>query len=511
MLNETPQLLFFDEPEIRFGYDQQTAHPKDGLILFGPYNNPLAGSTLRLGVIATEAGADRYERWAKRISGRIAPGKENDPSHTIFPGFETVFQARWPDQPIASLRVDEEELRTAIMQTDRHQAIYHAVSLYAEPIARHSREQSEITVDVWMVVIPEYIYRLGRPKSRPTQDERIQSYYPIDFKKARRLMQEPSFFEEDNQAAEIYRFEKNFHNQLKARLLEHRAVIQILRETTIAPDDFRRADGKPLRQLEDPARVAWNLTTSTFYKAGGQPWRLGAPRKGVCYVGVVFKRDDTGPTASHACVGAQMFLDSGDGVVFRGAAGPWYSEDTKTFNLPKDQARKLLSMVISAYQEGHEGDAPTEVFVHGKKWFSEDEWKGFNEALPQNSKVVCVRIRQDSRLKLFRMGDTNIPRGLAWKMTDHTGFLWSKGFVPRLQTYAGREVPNPLFIQLTRGDADLEVVLRDVLTLTKLNYNACIYGDGLPVTLRFADSVGEILTAAPLKEDLPPLPFRFYI
>ena len=52
------------------------------------------------------------------------------------------------------------------------------------------------------------------------------------------------------------------------------------------------------------------------------------------------------------------------------------------------------------------------------------------------------------------------------------------------------ELPNPLFVQLTRGDVDLEVVLRDVLTLTKLNYNACIYGDGVPVTLRFADSVG---------------------
>jgi hypothetical protein len=272
-------------------------------------------------------------------------------------------------------------------------------------------------------------------------------------------MQEPSFFEEDNQAAEIYRYEKNFHNQLKARLLEHRAVIQILRETTIAPDDFRRSDGRPLRQLEDLARVAWNLTTSTFYKAGGQPWRLGMPRKGVCYVGVIFKRDDTGPTRSHACVGAQMFLDSGDGVVFRGAAGPWYSEDTKTFNLPRDQARKLLSMVISAYENGHNGKAPTEVFVHGKKRFSDEEWQGFNEALPQNSKVVCVRIGQNSRLKLFRMGDTNIPRGLAWKMTNYTGFLWSKGFVPRLQTYAGREVPNPLFIQITRGDADLEVVL----------------------------------------------------
>ena len=34
---------------------------------------------------------------------------------------------------------------------------------------------------------------------------------------------------------------------------------------------------------------------------------------------------------------------------------------------------------------------------------------------------------------------------------------------------------------------------------------------GVPVTLRFADAVGEILTAAPRKNELPPLPFRYYI
>lgn len=34
-----------------------------------------------------------------------------------------------------------------------------------------------------------------------------------------------------------------------------------------------------------------------------------------------------------------------------------------------------------------------------------------------------------------------------------------------------------------------------VLALTKLNYNACIYGDGQPVALSFADAVGEIVTA----------------
>jgi hypothetical protein len=84
------------------------------------------------------------------------------------------------------------------------------------------------------------------------------------------------------------------------------------------------------------------------------------------------------------------------------------------------------------------------------------------------------------------------------------------GYIPRLRTYPGREVPNPLSIEICRGDADLGVVMRDVMGLTKVNFNACIFADGLPVTLRFANAVGEILTAAP-RTDGPPLPFRHYI
>ncbi|MNY38414.1 hypothetical protein D3C86_1730400 [compost metagenome] len=105
----------------------------------------------------------------------------------------------------------------------------------------------------------------------------------------------------------------------------------------------------------------------------------------------------------------------------------------------------------------------------------------------------------------------NVPRGLGWVKSPWKAYLWTKGFVPRLQTYAGREVPNPLSIEISKGEADIQQVMADVLALTKLNYNGCIYGDGVPVTLRFADSVGEILTAAPRKNELPPLPFRYYI
>lgn len=67
-----------------------------------------------------------------------------------------------------------------------------------------------------------------------------------------------------------------------------------------------------------------------------------------------------------------------------------------------------------------------------------------------------------------------------------------------------------MLVEINRGDGDLLQVMGDVMGLTKVNFNACIFADGLPVTLKFADVVGEILTAAPVP-DLPPLPFLFYI
>ena len=63
---------------------------------------------------------------------------------------------------------------------------------------------------------------------------------------------------------------------------------------------------------------------------------------------------------------------------------------------------------------------------------------------------------------------------------------------------------------ICKGYADIRVVMQDIMALTKLNYNACIFADGLPVTLRFADAVGEILTSGPM-ENIPPLPFKHYI
>jgi argonaute-like protein implicated in RNA metabolism and viral defense len=95
-------------------------------------------------------------------------------------------------------------------------------------------------------------------------------------------------------------------------------------------------------------------------------------------------------------------------------------------------------------------------------------------------------------------------------MSSVKAHLWTKGFIPRLQTQLGLETPNSLEIEITRGDTAIETVCADILALTKLNYNSCLYGDGLPVTLRFADRIGEVLTAGRDVES-GVLPFKHYV
>src|SRR5690606_11753698 len=147
-------------------------------------------------------------------------------------------------------------------------------------------------------------------------------------------------FDDFADQARIYQFDLDFPSQLKARLLGT-AVLQIVRESTLTGGSYIVDGQVKQRRMQDPATTAWNLCTTAFFKAQGSPWILADVRGGVCYIGLVYKRDDTRGEQENVCCGAQMFLDSGDGVVFRGAMGPWASADGKEFHLSSDAAKSL--------------------------------------------------------------------------------------------------------------------------------------------------------------------------
>jgi hypothetical protein len=205
-----------------------------------------------------------------------------------------------------------------------------------------------------------------------------------------------------------------------------------------------------------------------------------------------------------------MFLDDGDGVVFVGENGPWYAPKTRQFHLTPKAAEALLAGVLQTYQDLH-GKPLTEVFLHSRSGIEAAEFAGYRAAVPNSIQLVAVRVRTAWRgPRLFRQGTRPVLRGTFLRTSAKSGYLWSSGFKPELGTYDGWDVPVPLSLEVQHGEADIEQVARDILGLTKLNYNACKVGDSQPVTVGFSDAVGEILLSNPGVTHRRPQ-FRFYI
>lgn len=500
------ELIWLPEPKLLFRYNQALEDPRDGLTLFGPLDEGKPYG-ICAGVVGTRNGIQLFKNWVERIQGLIL---DNPPqvARPPFPGFETVFRIPWKPQPLLEIEIPNSEIDKNLYLDDKYQRVYKTVEIYANRIIE-SIKQEESKVDIWFVIVSDDIYKYCRPKSNVEPALRIVTESKMSRKIARKYRILPSIFPEYNIIAKSYYYDVNFHNQLKARLLEHNVVTQVIRESTIAPPNymFPTFVKRDLSRLQ--STIAWNISTTAFYKAGGRPWKLAGIRDGVCYIGIVFKKDDKDSNPRTACCAAQMFLDSGDGVVFKGAVGPWYNPDKGEFHLKKRDATELVKLAIDSYKKKRRSP-PKELFLHGKVRFNDEEWEGFKEAIDPNTNLVGVRIKDEKYLRLFKQGNHPILRGLALIRDEKTAYLWTRGFIPRLQTYPGREVPRPLFVDVCRGEVNLETVLNDIMALTKLNYNSCIFADGYPVTLRFADVIGEILTAGPM-EKIPPLPFKFYI
>ena len=510
------RLEYIGEPPIMVGLGQEVEDPRDGLTLFGPYSKSL--KSIRCGVVATKKGFSALLNFIDRIHKPVYNGITNDLSRPFFPGIESVFGCSIDKNEIIFKEIEQSEIDYRLFINSKYVRTYDLVTLFIEPIIE-AQKNDDISPNLWLIVIPEEIYKYCRPESvLPKELIKRQSYFTRAKAKCYQYMPSlfPEFQEEEHKKAEEakkYAYDAQFHDQLKARLLEYAIPTQIIREIKLDWRNHRNTKGQYLMDLSQlEGHLAWTLSTALFYKSGGKPWQLSSVRPDVCYLGLVYKKISDKPSATNACCAAQMFLDNGDGTIFRGEVGPWYNPESKEYHLNTSEARNLLTQAISSYKKQMK-KYPKEIFIHAKTHFNQIEWDAFREAIPepQTTKISCITISDRAKFKLYRKNSCYpIMRGMALFIDDKNSFLWTTGFVPRLQTALGLEVPSPIHISIDKGDAEISTVTKDILALTKLNYNACQYGDHIPVTLRFADKIGEILTAYS-ETKTPPLAFKYYI
>jgi len=497
-------LIVFNEPELEFRFGQRVRDPHDGLGLFGPYDTDQSSQpgTLTHIILGPPDGIERAKEWSNKMSTPcIEAPNGNLRLWPPFPGFDAAFCAKWPSDPVWSYPIDRDSLLEASRLRDPHERAYSVVNLYLEGLDKTPKLDEKIGVAI--CVVPDDVWLNCRPESRVLNPVGAPSLSRTQ-KTARKAGQIEMYEEYE---PEQYHLSPDFRRQLKARSMKYGIPLQILRESVLRLGDEKPVGERTLTPLSDRL---WNISTTLYYKCGGKPWRLVTARDGVCYIGIAFRRTDKSENGRTACCAAQMFLNTGDGIVFLGDEGLWYSPKSKQFHLSRTAAKNLLAGVLKTYQDLG-GKKLTEIFLHSRSSIGVEEFGGYVEACPDDVKLVGVRVRTDRYgPRLYRDGNMPVIRGTFLRASERSGFLWGAGFKPRLATYDGWETPAPLRIDVQHGEAPIERVAQDIFGLTKLNYNACRLGDAQPVTVKFSNAVGEILVSNPTVKDRRPN-FKFYI
>ena len=113
-------------------------------------------------------------------------------------------------------------------------------------------------------------------------------------------------------------------------------------------------------------------------------------------------------------------------------------------------------------------------------------------------------------VRFFREGQYPPLRGTLCSFSNQAHFLYTLGYIPFLETYPRGHVPEPLEIVQLIGGSSTRRICQEVLALTKMNWNSAEYAGGMPITLRFARRVGEIMSEIP-ENETPKPSYRFYM
>jgi hypothetical protein len=272
---------------------------------------------------------------------------------------------------------------------------------------------------------------------------------------------------------------------LKAASLHLEKPLQIFREQSLT-------DKAP----QDAASRAWNFCTALYYKTNQTvPWKLvtdpNEPR--VCFVGIGFFRSRD-RQITHSSL-AQIFDELGNNVILRG--GQAYQGDDRRPHLKRDQAQLLLGRAIDDYILANE-TPPARLVIHKTSLFTDGEREGFiNSCAARNIKRIDLVAFVDTDSRAFRSRQYPPLRGTHISFDDKCHLLYTRGSVPFYRTYTGLYIPQPLEIRIDKSDSSAEKICREILGLTKMNWNTTRFDGKYPITLLCARKVGEIMKYLP--------------
>ena len=251
--------------------------------------------------------------------------------------------------------------------------------------------------------------------------------------------------------------------------------------------------------------------TALYYKAGGIPWRLNTTERATCVVGLSFYKALRDPTSQLRTAMAQIFTSSGDGYVLRGNTFEWdpTREKSRSPHLNKDSAVELVRLILDLYARQNEGATPKRLVIYKSSKYWDDERNGFQEASAHIPRTDLVAL-QWRGVQFYRTGNYPPLRGTYAKFSESNQLLYTVGYVPSMRSYNGPRAPQPIEVVEHFGDTPWIDILKEVLGLTKLNWNSASFACSEPITLAFSRRIGEVLSELSANKKMKNQ-YRFYM
>ncbi|HWE94207.1 MAG TPA: hypothetical protein VG269_09605 [Tepidisphaeraceae bacterium] len=461
---------FINEPELEFGRGGRHIDVRFGLSHFGPLDaGGTARQAIRVGVIGDDATNDLFHEWLARCRGGIEAKQSTLP--TLFPRFngfgdggafcDFVSDAHWT-RAIPSGDLEElSRIEPTQLMIDR------VIARYLEEAKDLASKSPDVIV---CILSPKLLKRID-VQSAERRGPRSRRKSAVA-----------------NAPEKIH-----LHDLLKARGMSIGRPLQVTRPGTLGGDVQRyRLDGTASLDMQDEATRAWNFFCALYYKAGGTPWRLvrESTELATCYVGVSFFEAGDGSSLQTSV--AQVFNERGEGVVVRGGPATISKED-RTPHLEREDAAKLLVKALTIYRREHR-TMPARMVCHKSSYFTDDEIAGFRDAAKQEriDAVDLVSIRK-SMTRLYRQGAYPPLRGTCLELDDSESLLYTNGSVDFYRCYPGLYVPRALSVEWDDAHQAPRKLLREILALTKMNWNTTTFANSEPITIGAARVVGDIM------------------
>lgn len=489
------------EPELLFGHNTIGVEPRRIMANAGPVDRAGADE-LSVGLVGSPEEVALARAWLPRLNGVAIAREKNARRYRDWPGAPKTLGVAFTVDDRFVRPIDSERLALAFNRTSCSDKFEDLLDLFD---AKIQGLFGDVRPDCIMVCLPDQVadLRISNPRLSLREREALERLQREEEAEQMALFQPTP---EELKAAEELRTQaedllfRTFYRALKARIMTHQNPVPV---QVVRRDTFLRSEDEG----QSIATRAWNLATSLFYKAGHEPWRPSDLPANACFIGVSFhhlKRREG--DVVYASV-AQAFSNEIEPFTLKGSTVPHDQRRDRQPYLNEAQAVDLITDVLEKY-EGLAGVLPSRVVVHKTSLYQPEEESGFRRAAEACVPVCDLIWMRSTGFRLIRKGTQEPWRGTLCTLGDES-YLFTSGYVPWWDEYPGPHIPAPLQIG-SSGSTDIRQRAREILALTKMNWNSTEGIGRHPITISFARKVGTLMTE--LSDNQTPNPsYRFYM